>query len=380
MFPARCQRGATGSPARPATLVHWRFGMDSRTTHWCSLGGLLAVVTLLGACMPIRYVTQASAGQGELTKRAVPLEKATAAQHLKPRVRALLARVPEIKAFGERYGLRPTKNYTTYADLDRPEVLWVVSACEPLGFTPKTWRFPVVGSFTYLGWFQRTEADTFATGLRQDGLDVDVRPSHAYSTLGWFKDPVLSTMISPDEDALGELAEVILHESLHATFYVNGQSTLNESVAKFVGDGLALTYLAETLGQDSFERVRYLDAQAEDESRGRAMRDAYESLAKVYESKASDREKLAEKERILRELRIRGQFRRAPNNATLIQYKTYGSGHAELGALLGACGGSWKRFLKTLEASRKHFESQKEHEEPKDLLTPVVAKGCAFAP
>lgn len=353
--------------------------MGSRA-HWSTFAGLLTVVTALTACMPIRYVTQASAGQGDLTKRAVPLEKATTAQHLKPRVRALLARVPEIKAFGERYGLRPTKNYTTYADLDRPEVLWVVSACEPLGFTPKTWRFPVVGSFTYLGWFQRTEADTFAAGLRKEGLDVDVRPSHAYSTLGWFKDPVLSTMISPDEDALGELAEVILHESLHATFYVNGQSTLNESVAKFVGDGLALTYLAETLGEDSFERVRYLDAQAEDASRGRAMRDAYERLAALYRGPTSAHDKLAEKARILAELRVRGQFRRAPNNATLIQYKTYGSGNDELSALLSACGGSWKRFLATMEASRKHFERQKEHEEPKDLLTAVVAKGCVAAP
>jgi predicted aminopeptidase len=336
----------------------------------------VALAACASGCMPIRYLTQASAGQGELTKRAVPLERAQTAQHLKPRVRALLGRVPEIKAFGERYGLRATKNYTTYADLDRPEVLWVVSACDPLQFKAKTWRFPVVGSFTYLGWFKRTEADTFAVGLRKDGLDVDVRPSHAYSTLGWFKDPVLSTMISPDEDALGELAEVILHESLHATFYVNGQSTLNESVAKFVGDGLALTYLAETQGQDSFERVRYLDAQAEDESRGRAMRDAYEKLDALYKSKAPTPEKLETKRRVLAELRIRGQFRRAPNNATLIQYKTYGSGHAEQAALLAACGGSWQRFLRTLEASLTHFESQKEHEEPDVLLAPVVARGC----
>jgi predicted aminopeptidase len=333
----------------------------------------LAALATISACMPIRYVTQASAGQEQLLRRAVPLETAQQASHIKPEVRALLRRIPEIKAFGERNGLKPTENYTTYSELFRPEVLWVVSASEPLRFRPRTWRFPVVGSFTYLGWFGRADADGFARDLRADGLDVDVRPSHAYSTLGWFKDPVVSTMIDQGPEALGELADVVLHESLHATFYVAGQSTLNESVAKFVGDTLALRYLDQTLGADTFERVRYVDARREEESRGMAMREAYTSLEALYASRQSTATKSAEKSRLLRELRIRSQLRRAPNNATLIQYKTYGSGQEQMEHMLALCNNSFPRFLRTLETERTRFEAAEAHAEPGALLAKIAA-------
>jgi predicted aminopeptidase len=342
--------------------------------HWVATLRLLIGVGLASTgCMPIRYVTQASAGQEELLKRAVPLASALRASHIKPHVRQLLQRIPEIKAFGETQGLRPTANYTTYSELFRPEVLWVVSASQPLAFKPRTWRFPIVGSFTYLGWFHRPEADAFAATLRSDGLDVDIRPSHAYSTLGWFKDPVVSTMIDQGPEAIGELADVILHESLHATFYVAGQSTLNESVAKFVGDALALRYLDQTLGVDTFERVRYADARREEESRGAAMRDAYARLSALYASNLSAPTKTTEKQRLLRDLRIRGQMRRAPNNATLIQYKTYGSGQNEMARILATCNDSFPRFLKTLEAARPQLEAAAPHEEPQKLLAALPA-------
>jgi predicted aminopeptidase len=324
------------------------------------------------SCLPVRYVTQASAGQEDLLRRAVPLEQAQAASHIKPRVRDLLRRIPEIKAFGEAHGLRPTQNYTTYSELFRPQVLWVVSASHPLAFRARTWKFPIVGSFTYLGWFKREEADAFAGDLRKQGLDVDIRPSHAYSTLGWFKDPVVSTMIDEGPEALGELADVVLHESLHATFYVAGQSTLNESVAKFVGDELALRYLDQAVGEDSFERVRYVDARREEKSRGDAMRRAYETLSALYASKKSAEQKRIEKREALHELRIHSQLRRAPNNATLIQYKTYGSGQEEMARLLRACEGSFPRFLRTLEAARPELEKAAGHDDPARLLRPLV--------
>jgi predicted aminopeptidase len=337
---------------------------------------LSALVLETSACLPLRYVTQASAGQHQLLQRAVPLEQATAASHTKPHVRELLKQIPAMKSFGEANGLRKTANYQHYSELFRPEVLWVVSASKPLAFAPRTWRFPIVGSFTYLGWFKRPEADAFAADLKTEDLDVDVRPSRAYSTLGWFKDPVVSPMITEGPEALGDLAEVILHESLHATFYVAGQSTLNESVADFVGTELALRYLDQTLGPDAFERVRYVDAQVEDASRGAAMKAAYTELETLYASQKSDQQKLEQKKVILERLRFRAQLRRIPNNATLVQFKTYGSGHFEMQALLALCGGSFVRFLKTLEAARPNFENEAPHGDPKAIITHAI-KACA---
>jgi predicted aminopeptidase len=344
-----------------------------RTARLVLLG---AFVLEANACLPLRYVTQASAGQHQLLQRAVPLEQATAASHTKPYVRELLKRIPEMKSFGEANGLRKTANYEQYAELFRPEVLWVVSASKPLAFAPRTWRFPIVGSFTYLGWFKRSEADAFAADLKTEDLDVDVRPSRAYSTLGWFKDPVVSPMITEGPEALGDLAEVILHESLHATFYVAGQSTLNESVADFVGTELSMRYLDQALGPDAFERLRYHDAQAEDASRGAAMKEAYAELETLYASTLSNQEKLSRKKTILEQLRFRAQLRRFPSNATLIQFKTYGSGHAEMEALLSRCSGSFVRFLKTMEAARPSFEREAPHGDPKRLIERAI-KDCA---
>src|SRR4029078_3952588 len=134
---------------------------------------------------------------------------------------------------------------------DRPAAVWVVSACEQLRFRSKEWHFPIVGSFPYLGWFDLEQAKAFADELRAESWDVDVRGAHAYSTLGWFRDAVLSTMIPEGKEALGELVNVVLHESVHATVYIEGQAFFNESIASFIADRLTDHYLIQTRGNKS---------------------------------------------------------------------------------------------------------------------------------
>jgi len=193
---------------------------------------LIALVVLAwltsGCGGGLHYITQAAAGQEKLNGRGIEIKEIVEGQHLDKRTRGLLAQVATIKAFGEKKGLKHTNNYERYIWLGRPAVVWVVSACNPLAFRPKTWKFPIVGSITYTGWFDQKEAREYAEELKKKGWDVDVRPSQAYSTLGWFDDPILSTMIADGDEALGDLADVVLHETLHATFYVPGQSTPNE--------------------------------------------------------------------------------------------------------------------------------------------------------
>ncbi len=349
----------------------------ARTFSWLFVCGVLTAQVGCVSGASLHYVTQAAAGQEKLNGRGIDIQEVVENGYLDKRTRTLLAAVPGIKSFGEKLGLRATKNYERYLWIGRPAVMWVVSACEPLRFRPKTWSFPVVGSITYTGWFDRAEADAYAKELAGKGWDVDVRGSQAYSTLGWFNDPILSTMLGGGDDALGDLADVVLHESLHATFYVPGQSTLNESMASFVGDKLAEDYLANLKGPESADRIRFVALRKRSEIRGNRMKEAYAELEVLYASARSQEEKHEEKRRITEKLRADLRIQRPVTNATLIQYKTYGSGHDEMAQLFDACGRSLPRMLKALERVRPLAKQSKPHTDPGLLLRPVLAEGCS---
>jgi predicted aminopeptidase len=341
-----------------------------------ALASALALA-LLSGCTTGQYLAQAGCGQIDLMMRARDLEAAMRDPKVPERTRALLRQVPEIKKFGEQNSLRPTGNYHTYVDLERPAVVWVVTASEPLRFHPKTWWFPIVGRVPYLGWFDRGEAHDFADTLREQGWDADVGASEAYSTLGWFDDPVLSTMLSDGDEAIGELVNVVLHESVHATLYVDGQTRFNESLAEFSAGKLTVTYLDGRYGPDSGEKEAYLDAEQRGEARHAQMHRAYERLARLYASHRPDAEKLAEKRSVLADLRAETHFRRPINNATLAAFKNYNSGGPELGALLDACGGSWARFFRTLGAAKKKDAfAEPNQADLAPLINPLVKAGC----
>ena len=158
---------------------------------------LVALACSQLGCLHLCYLAQAAAGQDEIRFRARPIEEAVADPSLKPRIRRLLAMVTDVKAYGEQHGLDATDNYSEFTQLDRPVAAWVVLAAPPLSLNPKMWWFPIVGSVPYLGWFNQRDAERHAATLRRQGWDVHLRGAGAYSTLGWFDDPVLSTMIRP---------------------------------------------------------------------------------------------------------------------------------------------------------------------------------------
>jgi len=337
---------------------------------------MFSFLVAITSCTGIRYVTQAAAGQYDLMDRARDIDELVREQRVDARMRRLLSSVALVKSYGEAHGLKPTANYTKYVRVDRPAVVWVVSASEQLRFRSKTWSFPLVGSFTFLGWFKRPDADAFANDLRTEGWDVDVRGAGAYSTAGYFEDPVLSTMIPRSKDALGDLANTVIHESTHATFFVKNQSTLCESVANFVGDHLAQRYLEDTLGKDNDETRAYVQAQVEGLERGRTMHAAYKDLDALYASSASDPEKLRRKKEILDQLHDRLHFRRPITNATLIQFRTYNSGQEDLAALLDACGGDYPRFMRTLHRLVSEPPPTPQEHDIGKIIRPLVAAGC----
>jgi len=286
-----------------------------------------------------------------ILNRARPIEEVLEDQTTPPKTKALLSEVSRMKAFGERYGLKPTSNYAEYVKLDRDAVVYVVSACHPLRFEPKEWSFPIVGGFPYLGWYSRDGAEEYAKELRRDGLDVDVRGAPAYSTLGWFRDPILSTMIPSGDRAVGELVEVILHESLHATVYVNHQAFFNESLASFVSEKLTPLYLRETRGKNSPEEKAYLAGLAYQTKYYRRMHEAYVELDALYQSSVSDERKVEKKAEIIRKLKsdLGIPPEREINNATLVGYKEYGGNREVFDRALAKCGGDLRRFIRALE-------------------------------
>ena len=130
---------------------------------------LLLATLLLAGCTSLTYVTQAAVGQEQLEMRARDIDEVVREKRVDPRTRGLLEQVPRIKRFAEAHGLAATTNYTKYARVDGPAVVWVTSASDPLRFQSKTWHFPLVGGFTYLGWFHRKQADAFGEELRREG-------------------------------------------------------------------------------------------------------------------------------------------------------------------------------------------------------------------
>jgi predicted aminopeptidase len=319
--------------------------MVRRARFVAALASALLLVT--PACTGLRFVSQATLGQLDLVTSARPIDEVIADPKTTPKVRSLLAEVVRVKDFGSEHGLSMHENYEEYVELDRPFVVWFVTASEPLAFIPKTFTFPVVGSFPGLSWFDEADAREFAQGLEADGWDVFVRGVGAYSTGGWFDDPIVSSMFVDVPGGLGFLVNVVLHESFHATVLVGNQQYFNESMASFVANQLTPVYLTQRFGSDSTELRDYLQAQATNEIIIAILAQAVQQLNDVYMSPLPDEQKLREKARITHELQARLQLPETPNNASLIGFSLYHEGEAEMKRLLQTCP-SWPAFIRAV--------------------------------
>lgn len=303
------------------------------------LVSLTAVAALAATgCLYTRYVAQAAHGQFALLGKSKPLADVVDDPNTPLRTALLLAEIPAIKAYGRSYGLTIRKNYERYSSLGRPAAVWFTAAADPVAFKPRSWCFPIVGCFAGLGWFDEDDAVAFKQKMEGLGFDAIVRPASAYSTGGWFPDPVLSTMLGGGDDALPELANVILHESVHATVLVNDQPFFNESLASYVADSLTDAWIDARFGPGSPEDVAWTLGQALHLPRVARMLAAYQQLKALYASPRPRDAKLAEKARIIDELVADLRMRKRPNNASLTEVRVYNGGAAPLLQAHRACG------------------------------------------
>jgi len=310
---------------------------------------------LLSGCETLAYYAQALGGQMALMARAKPVAEliADSATPQPLRERLELARVIRDYAVS---GLKLPDNasYRSYADLGRPYAVWNVVAAPEFSLEPQQSCFPVAGCVAYRGFFAQDDAERHAAGLRSQGLDAYVYGVPAYSTLGRFDDPLLSTFIRfPDTD----LARLIFHELAHQVVYVRDDSTFNESFAVALEREGVRRWLAAT-GR-SAELKDYLSSEERNSRFAGEIEQARARLNVLYRQRiapAAMRErKRAELEELKAKLAGEGRFNdQIPNNAFLASFATYTQLVTTFEHLLREEGGDLERFyarVKSLAAS-----------------------------
>ncbi|MCE7064126.1 aminopeptidase [Dyadobacter sp. CY326] len=263
-------------------------------------------------------------------------------------LKARITLIEEIKKFGvDSLGLTPSKNYTTFYNQHGKPLIWLITASERYKIAPYKWHFPIIGSFPYKGFFDSTRAVREEQELIKQGLDTDIGDVSAWSTLGYLKDPILSSML---KRRVGSLANLILHELTHGTLFVKSNLELNENLASFIGDQGAIRFLKYKYGLDSPElrtyeySKKYNDAYSQHMLRGISQLD---SLYKTFgESPAASLHRDSLKNVLIlnilnnadtllsakptltnknRPVASRWPDGKMPNNAYFISYQTYRS-------------------------------------------------------
>ncbi|MSQ00673.1 MAG: hypothetical protein EXR71_02135 [Myxococcales bacterium] len=322
-----------------------------------------AIVRGISALVPLHlfgcgaaYVVRSAGFQARLLTSGEPVAQVLETGGLSAGQEQRLRLVADIKAYGRALGLRATRNYDRYARRWDHRI-WNVSACEPFSLSPKTWWFPIVGTVPYLGYFTAEDVARSRAALVADGYEVAVREVGAYSTLGWFADPVLPSMLRWDE---ARLAETVLHELAHATLWVSGSVSFNESFARIVGETAADGYLVSKYGESSAEVTSVRTADGDWLVVRAVLSELHDELDRLYHDDSVDSEARAAKKATLYaslEARVAASAVADParwrayvrsnewNNPRLSQFRTYNSGDAEFAALLAAEDGDLLGFI-----------------------------------
>lgn len=322
-----------------------------------ALPRVVLIVALLGAggCASIGYYAQAITGHLDIMARREPIDELLAAPDTEPELRRRLGLVLRARRFAsEALALPDNGSYLSYVDLGRRYVTWNVIAAEEFSVAARNWCFPVAGCVPYRGYHAEAPAQALAAELAQQGLDVFVNGATAYSTLGWFDDPVLSTMLRWRDT---RLVGVIFHELAHQLLWVEDDTTFNESFATFVErEGTGRWLRAHGAPED-------IEAYAQSVQRKlqftALLREVREQLAEVYAGTRSASDKRAAKQAAFMDLRARyAALRRAwggydgydywfeqpLNNARLALVGTYNDQVDAFAALFAAADADFPRF------------------------------------
>jgi predicted aminopeptidase len=357
-----------------------------------ALGSLLALV-LTGCAatsLDLPYYYQSARGHLSVMRQARPIDELLAGAELDARLRPKLEQARSIRGFAsQELALPANGSYTSYAELGRRFVVWNVFAAPELSLRLKKWCFPVAGCVSYRGYFDRDDAQRFAQELRDQGWEVQVAGVPAYSTLGWFDDPVLSTFIHYPE---GELARLIFHELAHQVVYLKGDSTFNESFATAVEEAGVLRWLAKRADPRLDEEYRrFAERRRQFRELLRAQREALQAL---YASDLSDEDKRRGKKEVFAALRQGYQelkqtwggyagydrwFAQELGNAHLASVATYDALVPAFRNLLSSLDGDMPRFFDAVRRLAGEEKSERDRQLA-DLMPLDRARRLAASP
>ncbi len=372
------RRSPCQAPLRRRTLPLVRLlSISSYISRLFSFAALVSSAAVLSGCTTVRFLGQAAAGQWEIAAAARPIPEVIADPSTPDLTRELLSEVENVRRFAWQNGLNVSGNYEEFVALDREYPVWFVNASHPLAFQAKVFKFPIVGSFPGLAWFDKKDAEKFRDKLLAEGWDVNMRGVGAFSTGGWFDDPIVWSMLSDSPGALASLVNTVLHESLHATVLIKDQQYYNESLASFVADTMAGQYLQRRSGEVMPEELRaYLAARRFGQERARQLNLVYQKLDEVYRSDAPAAEKYERKRQIIDALMKELRLAVRPNNATLIGFRLYQVGKDDFSGLYAACAYSWRRFLAATSSVKSEDFGEPQRAEFGPVVAALTARGC----
>jgi predicted aminopeptidase len=319
----------------------------------------LLLLGALSGCTSLDYYTQLAQGQAALLRQRQPVARLLADPAQPPQLRQRLSLAQQARGFAsQQLRLPDNRSYRSYAELGRPYVLWNVFATPAFSLAPQQQCFPIAGCVAYRGYYQPGRARGAAALLEQQGLDVWIGGVEAYSTLGWFDDPLLSSMLRWDDQ---RLVGLIFHELAHQQLYVPGDTAFNESFATFV----------EREGLRQWQR--HQGGPAPDEAAQQRYQQfvqlvlaSRERLQQLYASelprqqmaqrKAAEFERLRQDYRQLRDRQWKGRgdydaWINGPlNNAKLLPFGLYDQWVPAFARLFEEVGGDWPQFYRQAQA------------------------------
>lgn len=331
---------------------------------------LAAALLVAGACSPL-YVLRAGYEEARILSRRQSIVGMVNDSTTPPDTREKLRLVLEARSFAvDSLGLAAGESYTTFSRTDSDTLALVVSAAYRDRFEAYTWWFPIVGRVPYKGYFSESKAREAVRDLEEKGLDTYLRPTAAFSTLGWFNDPLVSPLLRYDSVSL---ANTVIHELTHNTIYVGGQAMFNESLAEFVGGRGGIAFFCDRYGVDSRECAAASADWADELVFGRFLDALVAELDTLYartdlatEAKLAAREEIFARARTTFAEEVQPRFQRATygsflatplNNATLLSRRLYYHRLDLFEELYQRMGGDLRRTLEVILASARAREA-----------------------
>ncbi len=272
---------------------------EKTVSHWLRLVLVATILLALPGCGTLSYYGQAVLGQTSILLKRKDIDKLIDDPATEPRLREQLRQVQLIREFARTALALPADDaYDSYVDTGRKYVVWNVFAAPEFSLNMTSFCYPIAGCVNYRGYFSQADADTFAMSLATQGQDVFVGGIAAYSTLGWFSDPVLNTFVHRQPR---QLASLLFHELAHRVVYVPGDTTFNESFATAVAEAGVRRWLASQAIETDTEvfvaqRERRQDVLA-------LIDEARDQLAGLYARSISEEEMRVAKQEIIKDLK-----------------------------------------------------------------------------